>query len=401
MKPDTTQHLVGISLVFLFILSTLLALKNVREVWYIFPVGLAALITLLYIYNRSVIVLPKLIVICLLVIYALFLFHGFRSITNIRLVSRVFIFVFISIVCIVLIPNTVKKHIYFSFLSIISLCVVLIGLPAAFFGEFSVLVFDLGVHRQSTTEWFGVEIYRSTSVLSNPNGLAYVAYFGLISSFMWKRRDLVLLITPVFVAGLLIANSRAAYLGTAVAVGTILIGSQLDDYIFRFIIMIGVFLSAVFQLIFFGIIPAPEIISSINFSGRTYIWEAGIRAFIAEPIIGHGSADVSTIVGQYTDRGVGAGIYNLFLRAFVATGVLGGLSYVILLLYPTYYHPVSTDSFSSLVIYAMYLGFITNEIFSGNSIFGLSMVSVVGATLLGYLLQDIVQNYHSDPNLKS
>ncbi|OYR83510.1 hypothetical protein DJ84_08005 [Halorubrum ezzemoulense] len=72
--------------------------------------------------------------------------------------------------------------------------------------------------------------------------------------------------------------------------------------------------------------------------------------------------------------------------------MIGGLCYVYIFVYSITNHAKLMLNKESLIIHSLTIGFVVNELFSGNSIFGLSTTSVIGAILIGYLLSDILEN---------
>ncbi|MFC6752980.1 O-antigen ligase family protein [Halorubrum tibetense] len=227
----------------------------------------------------------------------------------------------------------------------------------------------------------------------NPNPLGELLFIGAVSSLVWVRRPYLKHgLFSVCVLGLFFAQSRAALLGFAAAIAVYLIGSAITREQFTQFILVSIAAGTTGYLMLLRLIPGPTIIEQVYLSGRLEIWYAAIDAIKAQPVFGHGPGDMPTIVGEFTSAAVGAGIYNSFLRLFVTTGIIGGLCYLYIFLYSIVSHTKVIASRESLIVHALVIGFVVNELFSGNSIFGLSTTSVVGALLIGYLLRDIIEN---------
>lgn len=329
---------------------------------------------------------PFSILASILVLYTLFIFHGITKPDNIELIARVFIFIPVSFTLIFLFPTVLDVENFLKFISLLAGTIVFIGIPGAIVGNAIPLI---SVH--TTTSVFGLSFYIIESTFYNPNPFAELAFFGTISSLVWfkgstVRRGLI----AICALGLFLAQSRAAFLAVSAAVFVYVAGNYLNREYFHQLISGCLLLGTISYLMLLQLIPGPSILERIYLAGRLDIWHAAIEAVKARPILGHGPGDLPTIVGAFAEGSVGAGIYNSFLRLFVTTGVLGGLCYVYLFVYSITNHAKLKLDRESLIVHSLTIGFVVNELFTGNSMFGLSTTSVIGAVLIGYLLSDIV-----------
>lgn len=140
------------------------------------------------------------------------------------------------------------------------------------------------------------------------------------------------------------------------------------------------------------LIPGPAVIENIYLSGRLDIWHASIDAIRAKPVIGHGPGDITQVISEFTTSPVGAGVYGSFLRLFVTTGIIGGVCYLYIFVYTIIHNSKEICDHEHLILFSLLIGFVVNELFSGNSIFGLSATSLISAIILGYLLAEVWQD---------
>ncbi len=367
----------------------MIATSGLSRAWLAVPMAVAMAIGLYAVLFKSTqIRVPAGILIATLTLYGIFLYHAISQPNNVELVARVFIFIPVTFVLVYILPQILRSEMFLRALSLIAGAVAIVGIPAAIFGDVLPIV---SVHTPTTV--FGVEFYIITSVLHNPNPLGELLLFGGVASLIWVKKSTArrTLFTACTV-GLFLSQSRAAFLGFAAAMTVYVVGSIASREQFTQFIIVSLAAGTTGYLMLLRLIPGPAIIEQVYLSGRLDIWYAAIDAVKAQPVFGHGPGDMSTIVGAFASGSVGAGVYNSFLRLFVTTGIVGGLCYLYIFLYSIISHTKVIASRESLIVHALVIGFVVNELFSGNSIFGLSTTSVVGALLIGYLLRDIIEN---------
>ncbi len=337
-------------------------------------------------FNSTQIRTPAGILITTFTLYGIFLHHVVSQPDNIELVARVFIFIPVTFVSIFILPQILRVVTFLRALSLIAGTIAVVGIPAAVFGDTLPVV---SVHTPTTV--LGVEFYIITSVLHNPNPLGELLLFGGVASLIWVKKSTARRgLFTVCTIGLFLSQSRAAFLGFAAAMTVYLIGSIVSREQFTQFILVSLAAGTTGYLMLLRLIPGPAIIEQVYLSGRLDIWYAAIDAVKAQPVFGHGPGDMPTIVGAFASGSVGAGVYNSFLRLFVTTGIVGGLCYLYIFLYSIISHTKVIASRESLIVHALVIGFVVNELFSGNSIFGISTTSVVGALLVGFMLHDVI-----------
>lgn len=356
------------------------------QAWFVLPITTISLAAIYYvsILQKNVYISHRIFV-AIFIIYLLFIYHLLLDPTNVDLVARVFIFIPVSFICLFILPHLIPSDQFLKVISVIAGVVAFVGIPTAIAGEFVPL---LEVHRKE--QLFDIEVYVIQSVLHNPNPLGELLFFGIIASLIWPkgssiRRGLI----SICVLGLVLSQSRAAFLAVGVSIFVYIAGNYIEQNKFQQLLLVCFGSGVVGYLMLLRLIPGPATIEEIYLSGRLNIWHAAIDAAQAQPLIGHGPGDVPTIVGEFSTSSIGAGVYNSFLRLFVTTGIIGGLCYLYLFVYAIVHNLKQTQTQQQLILFSIMVGFIVNELFSGNSIFGLSVTSVIAAMILGYLFVNV------------
>jgi O-antigen ligase len=305
---------------------------------------------------------------------------------NITQLIRALIYISISITTLFFIPNIISRYIFLRTVSLMATCLILVGLPGYFSGNYVIEPFGSTMWRAGYNI-SGYNIPHLTSIMANPNPLGKVSFFGLVSSYIWRDRRIQLSTAFTCLFGIILTGSRAAFLATF-AGGLILISTKIfcKETLNRFIILSSV-LCLILFLMLMGLIPGPDFFSTINLSHRRGIWNAGLEAALARPVLGHGPENVGEIVYRFKQGYVGAGIYNSFIRLFITTGIFGLLSYIYIYFYSIIGYLPDLGNRSEVIIYAIIIGYAVDELFSGNSIFGLSVMSVTASCLIGYIVK--------------
>lgn len=384
--PLYSQFLLIILAVFL--VSTILYVQYLLPLFSVFfaviPLMLASLLALLAVLRQSKISVPIPVLAPLLVIYGMFIFHTILDPTFIPRTGRTMIFIPVSVICLFVAPHAIESKMFLKLVSIVATVIGIVGIPAAFVGPYLPLVSVRYGAAVIDTRMPIIE-----SVFRNPNPLGELLFYGLLGSFVWKQHRYVRQITVTICGvGLFMTQSRSAFLAAGTALFVYLTWSMLDGRMFRKIIATCSVFGSIGYLMLMGLLPAPSFIDNIYLAGRQRIWDAAIEAVASDPILGHGHGDVRAIVTQYTTW-VGGGVYNSFLRLFVTTGIIGGLSYLFMFMYTFVQQLKIVATNESVIIFALLCGFIMNELFSGHSIFGLSTTSVLNVIILGYAISNI------------
>lgn len=380
----------------LFLASSVFTTSSLPRSWYAVTLFLVLVFAILSLSRQaSIVQTPSGILVSFFTIYLLYLIGALIEPYNYTQVVRALILIFVSSCCVFVLPTVVRRDYFLKIITLIATSILLIGIPASFVGDYSIGPFHTMLYWEHY-DVFGYEVDQITSLMSNPNPVGKLAFFGLLSSFVWfDQKRLWLSVASVCALGLLLSGSRAAFLSTFGALFVYVIGISRLSEKFNEIIMFGVAFGGIGYLMLMRILPAPEFVQSINLSYRLSIWNAALDAGFAKPILGHGPENVADAVRPYSNGYVGAGVYNSFIRLFVTTGIFGAVSYIYIFFYSIVRYTPDLDHQSSVIIYAMLIGYAIDELFSGNSIFGISIMSVVSACLIGYIAYDSIDFYEN------
>lgn len=349
------------------------------------------MIHIIYNYTRDL-EIPGSILASFCAIYILYMLGSLQDPYNSTQAIRAIIFIYTSFFCTFLIPKALARESFLKITSIFSVTILSFGIPASLVGDYSIGPISTMIYYASY-DVLGFEIHQITSLMANPNPVGKVAFFGVISGLVWRDHERMWTVTTIICfTGLLLSGSRAAILATFAAgfiyvVGKSSVSDKLND-----VVIVCTVCSITGALMLMRIIPAPEAVLSIDLNYRVYIWQAAIEAATTKPIFGHGPENVASIVRPFSDGYVGAGVYNSFLRLFITTGVIGGISYMYIYFYSIVKYTPDISREKALIVYAMLVGYAVDELFSGNSIFGISTMSVVASCLVGYVIYDSIHS---------
>jgi O-antigen ligase len=135
---------------------------------------------------------------------------------------------------------------------------------------------------------------------------------------------------------------------------------------------------------------APDLIAAtgVSLTNRTDIWSATVRAIATRPLVGWGFVEPVPVLSSIAPS-VSHSFHNSYLRMFFVGGIVGGVAYLVFLAgvlwcavatlrapFPRKY------ALSRAVIPVAVLLFA--HVFAGETIFGLSLTSVLSAVFVGY-----------------
>lgn len=348
------------------------------------------LVVVAYLGQRTSIVIPVLPATFLLLIYTVYTYHALTSL-NPRTMSRVFIYILSSATGIFLIPRIISKKHFLRSAAVVTSIIVIIALPSIIIGNYNALFFDVTV-RSSALGIGGVDLYRPNSILTGPNPFGFIALTGIFASYSLNNSTIKAILVSVSGFALLTSWSRSAILAAIVATGLLAITRWFNPSHAKKIIVSGAVVGSIGYLQLMNLLPGPAFLDQIYLSRRGLIMNAEIEVFLQSPLIGHGPQRMDEFIPANSSlSNAGAGVYIQFLRLFITTGVVGGISYLLLFVLTIIKLPIKSDSKHSIYIYPLFVAFIINELFAANSIFGLSFTSLIGCLSLGYILSDIYE----------
>lgn len=380
--------------IFLLLLLTVLPYTTVFPNTPAYFLGLLAYIVFVVyaVSKQSKLVAPKYAIASLSIIWIIYLIHltGVTALSR-ELVMRVPIFVVITAVNVFYLPYIINPKYFLSAVSRLSAIVVIIGLPTAFLGAYSLLGLEITAWQpnQPAISFDGIDLYTLKSIFQNPNPFGVLTFAGTITAlYEFDRRSSMALMGILLINGLgvLLSRSRSAIL--AASIGTVLYVMYNKFSRHKFLVlsvMMGLVGTFSF-LMMLGVMPS-IIPFEIDFTGRLELWEAGIEATINNPWIGLGPGERGELIRPFLDGPhTGANTHNSYLRVFVTAGLIGGVMYLYLFGRTALSHFLSIENKESAVMFALLAAFMVSQVFEAYSVFGLSSNSVLVSLTLGYSL---------------
>jgi hypothetical protein len=213
------------------------------------------------------------------------------------------------------------------------------------------------------------------SIFNNPQTLGFLCLAGILSSLyllIRKGEATEALVILFLTYGMWITEHRAALLAI------VLIGIFMTSYnyfgkfgIVTFLV-VGTIGFIIGLLMIFDILPG---LTGISLGGRKQLWYMSYEKFLQKPILGYGPIQTSNIIGFPP--------HSILFRMLITGGLFGSLAYFWIFGYIFINIPLSIKP-HELVIFAGLLALLITDLFSGNSIFGFSHMSIVMTLFLGY-----------------
>lgn len=376
------------------IVGSILTYTQLPSYRYVVPVlALGSFAIYVIVYQDVEIQAPRYLLVCLLLIWSVYLVHAFRSPGVIELSGRVPLFIVVSIICIFLIPRAVPKYVFLDTMSTLATVVVIVGLPAVLLNGYTIGPLEV-ITWHGTNDLLPITIPvldtlpKMRSVFHNPNPFSEFVFVGLVASlykFDYDRSYYSFAMVGITGFGLYLGSSRATVLAATLATTTYLLYRLTgQDYLNGIVVAISVAIGTLL-LMFLRIVPSPELITNMDLTGRLSLWQGSFRAFSERPLLGFGPGDTGSYIEPFVRSGyAGNNPHNSYIRLFVTTGLIGGISYLFMIFETLKNHSIIVDTRESAAILSILVGFAVNQLFLGFSLFGISSSSVLAATTLGY-----------------
>lgn len=290
-------------------------------------------------------------------------------------------------VSMLLIPQVIDRSTFFVTVRSLSTTLVLVGLPAVFIGPYSLLGTTVGYQWQAELPVLSSQLYPLQSIYTNPNFLSIFILAGMLVSlylFDTDRTSYSLFMLFANGVGLLLTQSRSAIVIGFLAVIGYLFYKIWGIQLFRLAILGSVLLGVGgLILLVTGVGP----LAQVSLSGRREIWRTGISMLLEKPFVGYGPVPLGPIIE--TELGSSKSPHNSYLRIFLETGIIGGVTYSLLITSVIFYH-IRICLNENLVITVLLAVSITGTmIFETFTIGGVGSSSMLASITLGYLIHDI------------
>jgi len=326
------------------------------------------------------IVNDRFIFLLLIVITGIFFYHTIRSQVQYNYQYFYILYVVVPVLITVYIfPNYIRISEFKQFAAISGSALVLIAVPAHLFGEYTILWFEVRLAEN---------VYhpdRMTSIFEQSgNQFAPLLLVSVIASvdLFYKRANKIWIASFVIsFIGLVATNSRTGISG--IFLGFVIYIIVIKGPQWTIGATVGAVVTATLAtLVFvFNVRPWPSLVEIIGFEARREIWEAAASSMHGNHLFGHGLVGSTEAYGNFLDEPKSA--HNGYVNSYVATGIVGILSYLCLYIYSIIKNYSTTLSPFCLSLLFVFLYW---QIFNGAWLMTNEMEGIIMAILIGYAL---------------
>lgn len=338
---------------------------------------------------------PKYIVICLCVIWIVYLFHWVITPPSIVARASILAYIISSVVWILVVPSMISRRVFIDTIALLGPIFMVVGLPSVIDGSYSIGMFEITAFHNTIDFPIEIGIYQMSSIFHNPNPFGvFMLGSTLCSINYFTHRRSTISVIPLFLSsiGLFMSNSRGAIAGAIAGLFIIFVYHYGGRTNLGMITAAGVISSILFMLSVTQIIPT-SISDTLSLTGRDQIWRGTMRAILNRPILGYGPGDLGSYTEPFTEGPyAGRQPHNSYLRLFLTTGVIGGIAYLILIGKTIFDAVKVITEDSEIIIFGVFCGILVNQLFAGDSLFGLSSSSALGAMALGFCAKFVLMS---------
>ncbi|WP_273838474.1 O-antigen ligase family protein [Halococcus sp. PRR34] len=355
-----------------------------------------ALLTWLFLLKDNVAIFAyRPIIYPLIAVWAFFVISFIANIGR-SSVLRLAAFTLLTAVNVLVLPAVIDRRTAYHAVSRAGAGLTLVGLPVVLMGEIAVGPVVLEPWA-GPKEFATFTYYIPRSVFTTPNNLAALAVFGAIAAGAEWARDqtpMAAALVAVNVFGVLITESRSGLLVLGAAAGL-----AATYYVFG---VRGLTAASIGGLIVFagGLLviqatPSSNLPTAIALNGRGAIWSATVEAIAHRPFFGWGLGMDRLVIDRWFEGPSyfgDAGTHNSYLRVFLIGGIGSGVAYLAVcvaalmaaLRQTAENISPGSDEFVDVCLVVLVVGFLLLQTFSGATLFGVSVVSTLGAVFVGY-----------------
>lgn len=285
------------------------------------------------------------------------------------------------------VPAVINRAVFHDVLACTAGAFVLIGLPTVLLGSYEIA--GLTITSWDTTQTLaGVVLHTPVSIFDNPNYLSGFAAIGVVASgamFVRSRRLLAVGAFGLNTLGVVLAGGRAALLALVAAGGLYIVYRLFGRTAMAGLVAFGAFGVVIGFAMVFAIIPGPDVIAQVNLGDRRATWSAAYEAVRSRPLLGWGPGNDAELLAGYLHNSVDVTTtHNSYIRMFLISGVLGGGAYLVLTI-NTLVIGIRNARSETVFTILLLVAFLILQLFAGMTIFGLSLLSMLGALFVGYV----------------
>ncbi|WP_273838472.1 O-antigen ligase family protein [Halococcus sp. PRR34] len=310
---------------------------------------------------------------------------------SMRALLRFSAFVGLSAITLFVMPAVVSREHAFTAVGVVGAGCVLLALPSIIWPEYTIAGVEIARVLDSQRSEFTLGIIQRTpaSIFDVISYFRILATFGAVCAAgvaahtrsPWMVAACALNLFGVFL-GLGRASILAFVIAAALAVGYLLAGRTA----LAGMTIAGTLVTASGLAVAFGFLPGPTVLFQSVLGPRVGFWTATYEAFAARPVLGWGLADTAAIVHDFYPGETLTGTHNSYLRLFVVGGIVGGVAYLVLSMSALVlaFRRVCEQTPLALTTFCLVIMALVIQLFTGGTIFGTNLSSVLWALSLAY-----------------
>lgn len=353
--------------------------------------------------------IPRLLILLVLPIYSLFILNGFRLfsglfelpffyLVNVGLDDYLLYFgtisayILASFIFLFVVPSVLDFEEFSITLSFVALASMVLGLFAYLVGSYTIGWVEVTVYTalQPLRE-FGIFVPAMASIFTDANAMSKVLLAGSLASlylYVGPEREFAGWLFIINSFGLFLANSRTAMVAYVVALSVYIVASNTRTAVTRAYVLTVLTTGLLLFSVALWDIGGLSIADKVGLAHRVQLWRAALYTWSQQPVFGTGIYQINQIISLYT--GVAPlGPQNSYLRIFVATGIIGGFAYLLMIgvLLFKQVHVVKTNR--DAIVLAFLFAFLIIQFTDTSDPFGVNKNSMIVGAIMGYSIKRI------------
>lgn len=297
-----------------------------------------------------------------------------------------------SITLVFLIPKVISRDRFFLTVVSISSFSILIGIPAYVIGDFSIFGVDITTYTAlDPLRQYGIRIPALASIFADANAMSKIAAAGLLGSHylhVQRQSKVYLLLLGLNICGLFLANSRMAIIAVIIAYSVYFVYRIFGKTTTIVYLGTSSVLGSIFFILIVLNIGTGSFVPTDGFAGRISLWKAAVESFLQHPAVGIGIHNVGEAISAYTGASSIAP-QNSYLSIFVAGGVIGGVSYLLVITTSTFKYITKIESRADLLTICLLITFILIQFTDTSHPFGVNKNALIFGVTLGYVIDGV------------
>lgn len=318
--------------------------------------------------------------------------------------SNLFGYILGSLVVLFLIPKTFRRKSVFTILTAVSTFSIFIGLPAYIIGDYTILSMNVNTYTHlEPFRQYGIYIPALSSIWDDANAMSKIVAAGIIGSHYLHTKYRTWITASLLsfnVFGLVLANSKMGMIAICSAYSVYLVYVLLGERAtYAYLIITGTASILAFTMIVLGL-RTESFVASVGFSGRVALWRGSLATLVKYPVLGVGILDVGQIIASHSGVAPLAP-QNSYLRILVATGIVGGLSYIIFVVTTALRYVQQIAETQDCITFVLLITFMIMQFTDTGDPFGINKNALIFGLALGYAIKAVYSGTPADGASKS